>query len=311
MKKHNPYGPIMAELFMVNDMDDDESIRAKLRATQSRVKLLRDGYYASPSNIDYSSPYNRAAYLLAYYPHHIETIYHVLTELPKSIIESCLNKEKLRAVFLGAGPGPEVVGLAAYLNDYCPDVSNVVAYLFDKHADGWHKGQEITRYHLVPQYWPGRTLVTVPIGYDLLDPPEPSNEPDSSYAQIAHPLVTADLLVMQNCLNDQLGSANTLLPSLKTITDLLKPGAIAIVIDLYFDGVKALMLRIEEQIIATGNYAQLLTARNGFHQFQSQIDVPQVILDELLTGEDKLKPRRNTKYYVSAFQPCDPDDIPF
>jgi hypothetical protein len=293
MKRHDPYGPLLAELSDINDADTDELLRESLRQTQPYVKSLREAYRSSPSRVDYSCPHNRAAYLLAYYPHYIEALYHILCDSPQEIIMRFFSRQKLRACFFGSGPAPEAIGWIAYLNEHVPAAERAVAYLLDKHSSGWHKGQEITRYHLAPVYWPQGKLITVPLEFDFLD------LPNSWDARVERAIQISDFFVMQNCLNDQLDLSDELLQNFLWIFQQIQSGSIFIIADLKFQNVLDLMVRIEKEVVSTELGVVVHSATQGIVEFQSQIEAPSIIYEELLTGEDNLIPRRYTRFYSS------------
>src|SRR5258706_3366777 len=119
MELHDPYTPLLQEIFLINDdADTDERKREIIRKSQKYVLELRQAYRSSPSDVDYSNRHKRAAYLLAYYPHNIESLYHVLNDLPFDEMEKTFDKSKIRACFFGAGPAPEVIGWLKYVEQY-------------------------------------------------------------------------------------------------------------------------------------------------------------------------------------------------
>src|ERR1035437_5825962 len=118
MNQHDPYGPILAELRRLNDADTEDLFYDCLHQSQPYVTNLRRSYQNSPSNVDFSCRHTRAAYLLAYYPNYIEPLYEILCQLHQlhpDVIQGTFGYEKLRGLFLGAGPAPEVLGLLAFL----------------------------------------------------------------------------------------------------------------------------------------------------------------------------------------------------
>ena len=288
---HDPYGPIFAELCDINDAHDDDLVRESLRLTQPYVRRLRIAYRESPSNVDYSCPHNRAAYLLAYYPHHIEVLYHILADLPPAIAENLFSQPRLRACFLGAGPAPEALGWISYLATHTPTAEHATAYLFDKHTAGWGVGREITRYHLAPLYWPNGTLVTRAIECDLLDV-------EASWDGMMERAVgTSSLFVMQNCLNDLVGALDHLLNNLLWLFERTVPGSALVVADLCFPNVLNAMRRIEATIQDTGLGVSLRGADEGVTEFESQIDMHPIVAEQLFTGEDSLVYRKRTRFY--------------
>jgi hypothetical protein len=311
---HNPYEPIFEELCDINDLRDDELIRDSVRLTRPYVQGLRKAYKNAPANVDYSCRHNRAAYMLAYYPHYIEVLHHILDDLPEDIINSIFGESHLRACFFGAGPGPEVLGWISYLEAHTPWVERATAYLFDKYADAWAICREITRYQLAPQYWSGGKLVTRCFECDLLKVQQHSDEDETFERAIR----TSSLLVMQNCLNDIGARAQgRLYENLLWLFETMVPGSIFVMADLQFDSVFDVMCRIEETIVDSGLALALRSAKEGLTEFESQIDMHPIIAEELFTGKDGLIERRYTRFHSLVLARLDDeveiaeDEIPF
>jgi hypothetical protein len=133
MKTHDPYGPILAELRLLCDSGDEAVFRKGLRELQPKVTWLRQQYKKCPSRVDFSDETTRLAYLLVYYPHYIEQVCHVLSNVLG--IESKLNRQHLVVSFFGPGPAPEALGLALFLSEHCPKTTRLTGYLFDKYVD--------------------------------------------------------------------------------------------------------------------------------------------------------------------------------
>lgn len=306
MRTHDPYTALLEELIDVNDLDTEQLLRESLRETQVYVKELRLAYCNSPANVDYKCRHKRAAYLLAYYPHYIEGIYHVLCKMPKDLMRQFFGVKKLRACFLGSGPSPEVLGWLAYLNEYVSELDFAVGYLLDKYCESWYKGQEITRYHLAPVYWPSGKLVTIPLEFDLF------SSPSNWDVFVKHAFALSKFFVMQNCLNDQIGIPE-LLNSFLDIFREVTPGSLFVLIDLKYPKVQEFMrnveLEVQEQKLGVVHYS----VDNGLIDFQSNIKVPPIIFEELLTGENRLIPRKSTKLYASILRRIEmqEDEIPF
>lgn len=289
--QHDPYSPMLAELCAINDLNDKDRLRTSLHESQPYVRDLRRAYRSTPCHIDYSCPYHRAAYLLAYYPHYIEILHHILDGLPEEFVIPIFNYQNLTACFFGAGPAPEVLGWISYLNMHVPAAKQALAYLFDKYADSWSTSREITRYHLAPHYWPDGKLVTRSIPCDL------SNLQSHWDGVIAQAVHTSRLFVMQNCLNDQLETLDELQDNLLWLFRQLPIGSIFVIADLNFDTVYAAMLQVERGLVRSGLGVALRSVSEGLTEFRSQIQMDPVIVEELFTGEDGLRARKCTRFH--------------
>lgn len=306
MKPHDPYGPLLTELRAANDAGEDEIFFESLRQLQPYVTQLRLQYKQCPSNVDFSCPHTRAAYLLAYYPHYIEPVYWALSQLKDPVLVAALNQPTLRVCCVGAGPAPEALGLALYLQEHCPQTTCVTAYLLDKYVDGWHLGQELTRYHLAPHYWPAGKLVFKPLEFDFLDE-TCLDEPFINRA-IRH----AQLFIMQNCLNDQLANPQAAREMVLRLFRLAQPGALFLICDLNFDPVCKLICSLEKAICAEQIGQVILPVQRHVTVIRSQITTPVIVKEHLLTGDEakRLIARRTTDYYYAIFQRIT-EEIPF
>jgi hypothetical protein len=298
MQPHDPYGPMLEELCRLNDADTEELFQSCLEQSQCYVTNLRIAYKKSPSNVDFSCQHTRAAYLLAYYPNYIEPIYETLCKIPQEFIQSAFAGEKLRGLFLGAGPAPEVLGWIAFLNEHLPDVRRATAYLLDKYIDGWRTGQEITRYHLAQHYWPNGHLTLRPMGLDFLNL-EILNDPF-----VQRSIKISNIVVMQNCLNDQLNNQSVILEMLKRVFVQCLPGTLFVIVDLQYQKIRDLIRKMQSIIVNEDLGQIVLPVAEGPILNKANIHIPPIILDHLLIGDASkyLIARENTWYYYAAFQ---------
>lgn len=291
MPLHDPYTLMLEALYELMDFNTEGLVREGLRHSQDYVRELRSAYKSSPCKVNYSSAQLRAAYLFAYYPHYVEVLYHVLREIPEKYLDH-LYKPTLRACFLGAGPAPEILGLLAYLNENITGVKKVKACLFDKYVNDWRIGQDITCYRLAPQYCSSAKVAMTPVLFDLLGTDEWSDLAKHSFRR-------SDICVMQNAINDQLDNAPNLLASLLSIFETTVSGTIFVIIDLHYTKIRNFMHNFQKNIEEM-ELGQVILGVNEGRKIESQIDVPEILLEELLTHGDGLIPRRYTEFYSSV-----------
>lgn len=313
MEQHDPYGPMLAELRCANDCDSEEGFQTKLEQAQPYVTDLRLAYKKSPSNVDFSCPHTRAAYLLAYYPNYIEPLYYTLSCLQSNVIENVFSGEKVRGLFLGAGPAPEVLGWIAFLNDYAPNARIAIANILDKYIHGWRVGQEITRYHLAERYWPrGKTIIR-PMDFDFLSPDPDPNTIENLFFHDA--VENSNLIVMQNCINDQLGDSETISNFLKYLFTNMSTGSLLVLIDIKYPSIRDFIRQLGTEISDDGMGDVLIPVQNHPIALRAKFDIPDIILENLLIGDKtrNLIPKKNTGIYYSAIlRLANPnDDIPF
>ena len=298
MKKHDPYGPILKELRTLSDSDDKVTFYESLHKLQPHVSELRKQYQKSPSKVDFSDDETRLAYLLTYYPHYIEQIYRVLENLPEGLLDEYLNRESLRVCFFGPGPAPEALGLAMFLRDRCPLTTQLTGYLLDKYVDAWRLGQELTRYHLAPAYWPKGKLVFKPLLFDFQDTRSLRKR------SIDQAIRRSQLLVMQNCLNDQMGNLKYAQVMAQEIFRRAAPSAVFLISDLDFEKVRDVIGKIERVVTAEKLGKVILQVQEEPVDLVSNFVVPQVLREYLFTGEEGkwLTPKKTSKVYFSVLQ---------
>lgn len=305
MELHNPYEPLLNEIFLINDDEDtDTRRRAILNASKPYLEEVRKAYKKSPSNVDYSCKHKRAAYLLAYYPHNIESLYRVLSHVPYDETGKIFDKAKIRACFLGAGPAPEVIGWLAYVAEGFSNPVCAVAFILDKYVSDWRVGQEITRYHLAPSYWK-HTLGMVPLQFDFMELPNfeaTLENGDYTALKVINAFRSSNFFVMQNCLNDQLELSEKLLANLITIFTQMNAGSMFVLIDLMFPEIRKFMRKLETEIVKLGLGQVLLGVPDQPIEYSSNIDTPDVLIEELFEKRDDMRPRKKTRFNACVLQ---------
>ncbi len=298
MKAHDPYGPILKELRTLSDSEDGATFYESLHRLKPHVSELRKEYKRSPSRIDFTIEETRLAYLLTYYPHYSEQIYQVLENLPEDVLEATLNHESLRVCFFGSGPAPEALGLAMFLRDRYPLTTRLTGYLLDKYVDAWRLGQELTRYHLAPAYWPKGKLVFKPLPFDFQDTRSLRKH------SVVQAIRRSQLLVMQNCLNDQMGNLKYAQVMAQEIFRLTEPGAIFLISDLDFEKIRDVIGKIERVVTAEKLGEVILPVREEPVELISNFVIPQVLREHLFTGEEGkfLIPKKTSKVYYTVLQ---------
>lgn len=304
LTNHNPYDLMMEELDYINCIDKIDQRTKGLQDHQRVVRELREAYWSSDDNPNYESEALRVAYLLTYYPHYIQPIAETLMKLDQSVFYPFENLSKLQACFFGAGPAPEVLGWLAAIKGFLPNIDSTLAHLFDKYH--WSVGQIITR-ELVPMYWKslGRFRY-FPRIQDITDPFD-----EWTYS-CSNAIKTSQMLIMQNCLNDEIGGADTLVNNIEKLMDIAPNDTLLVILDLEKQEAVKIMQRIETQAINSGNRV-LISVSNGIDKLDTTVHTPKYITDNLLTGEHGLKPKRWIKHYATVIQikHSKLDDIPF
>lgn len=304
MQTPRPYKVLLQELMDSNDCEESLLI-PKLNSSREFVKKLRDAYRKSPSYVDYGNPFFRAAYLFAYYPKYTEVLFAVLRKLPGEF-SSLFESERVRACFFGAGPAPEVIGWIRYLSSCTSIPTHAHAYLLDKEICGWHKGHEITRYHLAPLYWQEQLVISAH-RFDFCASDIEDELVSDEFVKQAFRL--SRLFVMQNCINDQLAWSSHFMTNLLEVFKHTPRGSLFVLIDLALSGVKEFMSRFEDEVIFRGIGNVIIPTADSPRTIGSSIDVPEVVVNELFDPSNGLYPSRNVRFYFSIIER--EDTLPF
>lgn len=301
LKNHNPYDLILDELDYINCIDSLEARASGLRNHQEVVRNLRQAYRDN-RNPEYDNEALRVAYLLAYYPHYIQPIAETLCKLDSSVFMPFNDLRKLQACFFGAGPAPEVLGWLSAMKTCLPDINVTLAHLFDKYH--WSVGQIITR-ELVPFYWKSLGQFRYfPRQVDITDPYD-----EWTYS-CSNAIKSSQMLIMQNCLNDEIGGANILLANIEQIMDSASENTLLIIIDLERREAIQIMRDVEYLTYNTPSKI-LISVDEGVDKQETKVETPEYIKTNLLTGEDGLISRRWIRHYATVIQIKKSDEIPF
>lgn len=309
MDRHDPYGVLLLELLDSNDCRE-EDLEEELTKTQTYVKQIREAYSKSPSSVDYGDMYFRAAYLLAYYPKYTEVLYYVLQRVSRTL-SKLFEKDRVRACFLGAGPAPEVIGWIRYLNAFASTPVHAHAYLLDREICGWQKGQEITRYHLAPIYWPNGKLITSAHQFDFV---ADDLEQQFENHMVQQAFLFSELFVMQNCINDQLRKRQRFLDNLVSIFWRMKPGSVFVIIDLPHEQVWKFMKDFERRVQMENIGEVICPAPKSVTARECSFAIPPLVQTILFDEDaDRLRPPKQVRYRYSVIKRIadEVDDLPF
>lgn len=253
----------------------------------------------APETADYTTPENQAYYLLRIFPHHIEQLYHTLSEVPPQAIELAFRQKSIRACFFGAGPAPEVIGWLMYLGQHAPHVETAHATVLDKYTETWQDIQHnLTLARLAPAYWQQGTLTLeshtfdnqTPLDWRQLDP------------SIQSAIGTANLLVFQNCLSD-LTDPDQFIANFCELLKNVPADSLIVFNDLKYDRVRGLLESLELSAHTNGIKKEFVSWKDGLVIYRSQIVSPDVIRQHYWAELKKkgLSERIQTKYYRQVF----------
>jgi len=274
-----------------------------LQSLLPHVRNLRQAYRNECVNIDYSNADVQAAYLIAYYPGHIEMTFSILMEIWQRLSFG----PEVKACFFGGGPGPEVAALARLLAEQegYLQVGALTADIYDACTEGWSQGRRITGQYVVPSLWPGQ----VDLRNGQLDLCE-----RNSFQGFTKYLQNYDLIIFQNCLNE-LGLFDKdrhshFIENVNFLLDNALPDSIVIFADLanYQTNVDTLE-ELRDTLQERGDLEEVFFVDRSTDEAALRIGpIPSVIEQNLLVSANLLRPRRKIKYRALAVSKAPQDD---
>lgn len=276
----------------------DAELITRLKQLQPSVKLLRQAYRTYPVHVPYERTDIQAAYLITYFPHYYQLIHKILIEDYPSIFK---DKNRVKLVYFGGGPGPEIYGTLKFIANNRPEVNTVDVLLFDINALEWKYSHNILQNCLLPSIV--KPELNVNFGFNHCDLTSPCIE--KSYKDI---LSGCDLMVFQNCLNEiPVASSGQLRENIQSFYNSLPEGGSLLLSDLTGGAfaVTSLMQNMEKNIGATDTATLLhsIVEHSSCESIQSVHHLPSAIIRQyLLDGQDGLIPRKWLKYNYSFLQ---------
>jgi hypothetical protein len=133
---------------LLADLSGDGGLESSLVELREPLRTLREQYRRGDP--DFSQESARTAYCVAYHPYHAHLALTVLNRFADALR---FEGPVLRVAILGAGPAPELVALAQFLDRH-PSVQRLEVDLVDREP-GWEKSRRLTVDATVPLLWDG------------------------------------------------------------------------------------------------------------------------------------------------------------
>jgi molecular chaperone DnaK (HSP70) len=288
---------------IVQGIKDEEGLSengllVRLKQLQLSVKTLRNAYRNYPVHVPYERIDIQAAYLITYFPHYYLLIYKVLIEDYPSIFE---GKNKVKLVYFGGGPGPEIYGTIKYIINNRPEVKIIDVVLFDINATQWRYSHNILQKNILPAIV--NSEIQVNISFKHCDLTKQFDEKSN-----ADHINGCDLMVFQNCMNEiPIASINQLKVNFQRIYNLMPSNSSLLLSDLTggSPAVTSLMQNLEYQIISNDSPTLLhsIIENSSCQTMLSVHHSPSFIVQQnLLVGTDGLIPRKWLKYNYCFLQ---------
>ncbi|MBD2280587.1 hypothetical protein [Aphanizomenon flos-aquae] len=263
-----------------------QTFESYLASLQESAKYLWKSYRSTPVEVRYSDPQVQAAYLIRYYPHYVQMTLEILRLSP----EIFTFPEQINACFFGAGPCPEVAGLAQFLTEHCPETKSMIVKIYDIASEQWKFSRDITKNFIVPRLWKGDISGTVS-KFDLCSV--------NAFEVIADDISNCHIFIFQNCLNEIWNTSATQ-ENIKFLLNRAPLNSFIIIGDLPYEQNRQLIEDIAEIANQRSDY-QIILQSQGI-KIRSCIRIPSLVTENLLTGVDGLIPRKNINFLFLALR---------
>jgi predicted RNA-binding protein with RPS1 domain len=264
---------------------DEGELRSHVESLQPAVRQLRAGYRSSRVVVEYGAATNAYAYLLAYVPAYIRMAERVFARvLNRSAVDRVL-----KVGLVGAGPAPEAVALVNHLRRSPRVCEHLNIHLFDIATSAWMPVRGGLLEVGCEARWPG----TINVAHHDLDLTRPSAV--TPHREI---LADLDLIVVQNCLNEDIARRPAGMENLRELLSGLKPGASLAIADQYnYDSVRESL-----RLLADGLDRELTVLSRFEDAVRSRLSdpIPALLKAHLLTGADGLIPRTRLEFGLLA-----------
>jgi uncharacterized protein YjbI with pentapeptide repeats len=293
----NIYEHILTGICSLNEIsrEDEDNLGQYLQSLKPYAIKLWQSYRSERVNIDYHDYNAQAAYLIRYYPHYAQMTREVFDSLSPDILP--FRSSSLQACFFGAGPVPEAIGLINYLKHKFLNINAVKFNAYDIAADSWWISRDITRNYLVPPYW-DRQFILNAYALNLCE--------INALDKIKTAIKNSSLFMVQNCLNEFVNSSELFVENIAFLVSEMPANSIIIIADQNnYSSVVNLMRKTESRIMSIPEASVIRSHSAGLISLDSLNalpPIPQVIRENLLTGEDKLIPRRWISFNYIAIQ---------
>jgi len=257
-----------------------QTFESYLKSLQNAAKYLWKSYRSNTVKVDYSDPQVQAAYLIRYYPHYVQMTLEILRLSP----EIFTFPEQINACFFGAGPCPEVAGLTQFLTEHSQQTKSIIVQIYDIASEQWKLSREVTKNFVVPKLWKG-DISGVVRKLDLCSP--------NTFDPITEVISNCHLFIFQNCLNE-IWNTSTTQENIKFLLDRAPLNSFIIIGDLLAYDQNRRILEDIAKIANQRNDYKII--ERGELEIASSLKIPEIVRQNLLTGEDGLIPRYRIRF---------------
>lgn len=267
------------------------NLPAYLRSLQPTLKNLRTSFQTSTQvRVDYADPSTQAAYMLAYFPHHVLQTAHNLDRACRASadLRALFQHDRFHVTLLGAGPTPEAVAVVQQCQRMGGAAAvNIVA--FDRDSRGWAPARTLAR-QLAQAISPNVRLAYRSHALDL-------SRPNALTADAISALCSSQLVIMQNCINEIVNrDASALASNVEAILEAMPARSTLLLADLKYHPTRMLMRAIGDRLHTDARFSVICPP--DLEEISVRRSLPHTLRQNLLTGENGLIPRAYVKQYV-------------
>lgn len=267
---------------------------SRARALKAPVAAMRREYMKTVPCVDYRNSGCASAYMVAYFPYYVAPAHRILESLPSSITEPIFRQTSVEVCALGCGPAPEVLGLASYVSEHFSGVERLNASLHDVNIHNWEPYIDLSLSQLLKSYWPNRLTANM-VDCSLLR--DCSNCASATCRVFSR---TADVYILQNCLNDVGAHPDVVGAKLMKIMRSAKPGALFVIINAV-SGIAARVMRsLEAGAAASGVGIVSRSVIGSSICVPVGFDLPPILKSHLFTGGNGLIAKRHVRFISSV-----------
>lgn len=292
---HRPYDLILRNLYPDFEVDQDGFKKYLLTLQKPSLSLINKYRYGDP--VDYNNPDLQAAYLLRYFPYYIETLQRILekNELNNNLL---CQHNPLICCFYGAGPAPEVLGLARYLKTINEPPASLDAYFYD--SGDWTYWRRFAIDVLLPNYNDQIVLSNQEnFNMDFFDIVNAAQTNALDCIRHGH------LHIMQNCCTDFLRREKNMQNVVLAICNLFQmmaPGSLFVLSDVRSREVPLLFQEIADTITGIEKTGRLIDDFDFSEQSYTPRFVVNPVVKEVLFDHESLRSRSMTRHTTLVLQ---------
>lgn len=268
----------------------EELSRTEEENIRKNILTLRESYLEKEPISIYDNGEIRKAYMLCYYPNYSKIIYELMDKYIYNLVKN-KSENFLSITFLAAGPGAEIFGFIKYLSD--KNYKKTLRIIATDYEEGWKDERKLT-FKLIKNI----TNLSINKIKNVVKCNLTLNCKLSCnlWNSCNKTVYKSDLIFMQNLLN-HIGGNKEFYYNLQNKINLLKKGALFIIVDLDYNISKSIIKRLCEEksvkVIGTNIYGDI--EKSTITLEENHIINKKIFRDNLIR-------KKNSRYYYAILQ---------